>query len=259
MYIPPFSITNKMTYYISSISEKIGYLNYKNTLMANPLLSINNKIRSIHSSLSIESNSLSLGQIKDILDGHLVLGEKREIQEVKNAYEAYDKIALINPYSIDDLNTLHFIMTKYLINESGQFRSGEEGVFNGDECIFIAPPAKFVPELMQDLFEWINTEKSNIHPLILSSVFHYEFVFIHPYADGNGRMVRLWHTAILTKWKPIFEFIPIESQIEKFQDEYYSAISECHKNGDSNMFIEFILQKTDEVLEEIIKQQRPDK
>lgn len=255
MYKPPFSITNKMTYYISSISEKIGNLDYKNTLMAKPHLRRNNKIRSIHSSLKIEANSLSLGQVKDVLDGHLVLGEKREIQEVKNAYEAYDKITSINPYSIDDLNTLHSIMTKYLINESGKFRSGEEGVFNGDECIFMAPPAKFVPELMQDLFEWMNAEKDNIHPLILSSVFHYEFVFIHPYTDGNGRMARLWHTAILTKWKPTFEFIPLESQIEKFQDEYYSAISECHKNGDSNVFIEFILQKTDEVLEEIVKQQ----
>ena len=251
---PPFDITNKMLTYISSICEKIGKIDSQSNLKSKPHLRSNNKIRSIHSSLKIEANSLTLGQVRDVIDGHLVFGEQKEIQEVKNAYEAYEQISKINPYSIEDLNAMHAIMTKYLIVESGKFRIGEEGVFNGDECIFMAPPAQLVPELMARLFDWINREKNNIHPLILSAVFHYEFVFIHPYSDGNGRMARLWHTVLLSEWKPIFEFIPIESQIEKFQDGYYDAIAKSHINGDSNVFIEFILEQIDIVLDEIIAQ-----
>ena len=196
-YTPPFEITNTMLSLVSSISEKIGNLDYQNNLQSKPHLRHNNKIRSIHSSLRIEANSLTLGQVRDVIDGHLVLGEQKEIQEVQNAYAAYEKISNINPYSLQDLNAMHAVMTKYLVAESGVFRSGEEGVFNGDECIFMAPPAQFVPELMAQLFDWMNREKNRIHPLILSAVFHYEFVFIHPYSDGNGRMARLWHTALL--------------------------------------------------------------
>lgn len=253
-YTPPFDITNKMLFYVSSISEKIGNIDYQNNLESKPHLRKNNKIRSIHSSLRIEANSLTLGQVRDVIDGHLVLGEQKEIQEVKNAYEAYEQIGKINPYSIKDLNASHAVITKYLLTESGIFRSGEEGVFNGDKCIFMAPPAKFVPELMAKLFDWMNREKSSVHPLILSAVFHYEFVFIHPYSDGNGRMARLWHTVLLSKWKPIFEFIPIESQIEKFQDGYYDAISKCHTDGKSNVFIEFMLEQIDNILDEIVSQ-----
>lgn len=128
-------------------------------------------------------------------------------------------------------------MTKYLVEESGKFRLGEEGVFNGEQCIFMAPPARFVPKLMEDLFDWMRSVKNDVHPLILSSVFHYEFVFIHPFSDGNGRMARLWHTAILAKWKRIFEYIPIESQIEKFQSEYYEAIAKCHVAGESTFLL----------------------
>ena len=168
----------------------------------------------------IEANSLSLGQVRDVINGRLVLGEQKEIQEVKNAYAAYESLSEINPYSIKDLKKFHGIMTKYLVEECGEFRHGEEGVFNGDECIFMAPSAQFVPQLMDELFEWMKKSRNSVHPLIMSSVFHYEFVFIHPFADGNGRMARLWHTAILAKWKHVFEFIPIESRIEKFQDEY---------------------------------------
>lgn len=142
-------------------------------------------------------------------------------------------------------------MTKYLVTESGEFRSGEEGVFNGDQCIFMAPPAQFVPQLMNELFTWMKKARNDVHPLILSSVFHYEFVFIHPFSDGNGRMARLWHTAILSKWKTVFEYIPIESQIEKFQDEYYEAISRCHAAGESTIFIEFMLLQIDKILDDI--------
>ena len=145
-------------------------------------------------------------------------------------------------------------MTKYVVEESGDFRLGEEGVFNGDQCIFMAPPARFVPQLMDELFDWMKDTKTEIHPLILSSVFHYEFVFIHPFSDGNGRMARLWHTAILSKWKPVFEYIPIESQIEKFQEEYYEAIARCHIDGTSTIFIEFMLSQIDKILDDITVQ-----
>lgn len=145
-------------------------------------------------------------------------------------------------------------MTKYIVEESGEFRRGEEGVFNGEQCIFMAPPARFVPQLMNQLFNWMKEAHGNVHPLILSSVFYYEFVFIHPFSDGNGRMARLWHTAILSKWKTVFEYIPIESQIEKFQDEYYDAIAKCHIDGISTIFIEFMLSQIDKILDDISAQ-----
>ena len=143
-------------------------------------------------------------------------------------------------------------MTKFIEDESGSFRKGEEGVFNGDKCIFMAPPARLVPEQMKNLFDWMKNSNNIVHPLILASVFHYEFVFIHPFSDGNGRMARLWHTAILAAWKPMFEFIPIESQIEKFQDGYYDAIAKCHIDGASTVFIEFMLTQISAVLDEIL-------
>ena len=142
-------------------------------------------------------------------------------------------------------------MTKYVVEDSGEFRQGEEGVFNGNQCIFMAPPARFVPQLMDELFEWMKKAQGIVHPLILSSVFHYEFVFIHPFSDGNGRMARLWHSAILSEWNPIFEYIPIESQIEKFQDEYYDAIAKCHVHGESTAFIEFMLSQIDKILDDV--------
>lgn len=219
-----------------------------------PHLRRNNRIKSIHSSLKIEANSLSLNQVSDVIEGKMVLGEAKEIQEVKNAYDAYEKITEIDPYSIEELKKYHGIMTKYIVQESGTFRRGEEGVFNGEECIFMAPPARLVPQLTDELFCWMTENRNQVHPLILSSVFHYEFVFIHPFTDGNGRMARLWHTAILTKWKSIFEYIPIESQIEKFQNDYYAAIAKCHVEGESTIFIEFMLARIDNILDELLSQ-----
>lgn len=253
-YRPPFNITNIMMMYVSSISEKIGELNILHNLDSKPHLRRNNRIRSIHSSLKIEANSLSLRQVRDVIDGRMVLGEQKEIQEVKNAYCAYEKLSETDPYSLEDLKKLHGIMTRYTMDESGNFRNGEEGVFNGDQCIFMAPPARMVPDLMKDLFNWMKEEKASVHPLILAAVFHYEFVFIHPFSDGNGRMARLWHTALLTEWKPVFAYIPIESQIEKFQEEYYQAIARCHTAGTSDIFIEFMLRQIDRILDDILKE-----
>lgn len=253
-YKPPFTITNEILAYVSSISEKVGRISAISNLEAKPHLRRNNRIKSIHSSLKIEANSLSLGQVRDVINGKMVLGEKKEIQEVKNAYVAYERFSEIQPFSIKSIKMFHGIVTKYVVEESGDFRRGEEGVFNGDECIFMAPPAQFVPQLMDDLFSWMKEEKNKVHPLIMSSVFHYEFVFIHPFADGNGRMARLWHTAMLAKWKPIFEYIPIESQIEKFQNEYYEVIAKCHVKGESTLFIEFMLSQIDKILDDVSAQ-----
>ena len=251
MYEPPFTITNRIVSYVASISEKIGRITLLSDMEAKPHLRKNNRIKSIHSSLKIEANSLSLNQVRDVINGKLVLGEQKEIQEVKNAYDAYEKISELDPYSIDDLKKFHGIMTRYIVEESGDFRRGEEGVFNGEQCIFMAPPAQYVPQLMNELFGWMREAQTKVHPLVLSSVFHYEFVFIHPFSDGNGRMARLWHTAILSKWKPIFEYIPIESQVEKFQEDYYDAIARCHVEGESTFFIEFMLSQIDKILDEL--------
>ena len=184
-YKPPFTITNEILAYVSSISEKVGRISAISNLESKPHLRRNNRIKSIHSSLKIEANSLSLGQVRDVINGKTVLGEQKEIQEVKNAYAAYEKFSEIEPFSIRNLKLFHGIMAKYVVEESGDFRIGEEGVFNGDECIFMAPPARFVPQLMDDLFAWMKKEKNSVHPLIMSSVFHYEFVFIHPFADDH--------------------------------------------------------------------------
>ena len=251
-YIPPYQITDRIVTLIASVSEKVGQVSERMNLEAKPHLRKNNKIRSIHSSLRIEANSLSLDEVKDVIDGRAVLGAAKEIQEVKNAYAAYEEIPVIDPYSIGELKRVHGIMTKYIVEEAGAFRRGEEGVFQGDQCIFMAPPARFVPGQMQELFEWMRKSRDKVHPLVLSAVFHYEFVFIHPFSDGNGRMARLWHTVILAKWKPMFEFIPLESQIEKFQEGYYKAIADCHTDGSSTRFIEFMLEQMEIILDEIL-------
>ena len=250
-YKSPFLITNEALSLVASISEKIGRITATSNLDVKPRLRKNNRIKSIHASLKIEANSLSLGQVRDVINGKTVVGERKEIQEVKNAYAVYEQFSEINPYSMEDLKRFHGIMTKYVVEESGEFRHGEEGVFNGDQCIFMAPPARLIPQLMSDLFDWMEEAKNSVHPLILGSVFHYEFVFIHPFTDGNGRMARLWHSVILSKWKPIFEYIPIESQIEKFQEQYYDAIAKCYVDGESTAFIEFMLEQIDRILDDI--------
>ena len=258
-YQPLYTITNQILAYVSSISEKIGNISATHNLESKTHLRRNNRIRSIHSSLKIEANSLSLGQVRDVINGKIVLGKQKEIQEVKNAFDAYERIKEIDPYDIEELKKYHGIMTKYVVDISGEFRNSDEEVFDDQgRCIFIAPPPYLVPSLMDDLFNWMQDEKDNTHPLILSCIFHYEFVFIHPFCDGNGRIARLQHTTPLSKWKPIFEYIPLESQIEKFQDGYYSVIAKCHVLGESTLFIEFMLSQIDKILDDISKQVNED-
>lgn len=254
-YIPPYNITDKMLEYVSKIMEKVGEINSYMNLNRMPELRKQNRINSIHSSLAIENNQLSLFQVEDVINGRMVIGDKTDIQEVKNAYEAYNKISEVNPYSIDDLKKVHGIMTFLTVEESGRFRNHGEGVYDGDKCIFVAPSEKLVPELMEQLFSWMQLSKDTVHPLILSSVFHYEFVFIHPFSDGNGRMARLWQSALLTKWKEIFEYLPIESLIKQYQENYYNVIANCNNVGNSTEFIEFMLKMIYETINKIIIEQ----
>lgn len=253
-YVPPFTITNIMLDRVSSIMKKIGKLDNYKDLNKMPILRRNNRIKSIHSSLAIEANSLSFEQVKDIIDGKLVIGPKNEIQEVQNVYNAYLKIKEVNPYSFKDLKMIHGTLTYLTVKDSGNFRKGGEGVFdeNGN-CIFVCPPPEQVENLMSQLFDFIKEKKDEIHPLILSSIFHYEFVLIHPFSDGNGRTARLWQNVILADWEDIFEYVPIESEIMKYQNDYYKAIHNCNLKGESIEFIEFMLKMIDEVLDTLIE------
>ena len=235
-YQPLYTITNQILAYVSSISEKIGNISATHNLESKTHLRRNNRIRSIHSSLKIEANSLSLGQVRDVINGKIVLGKQKEIQEVKNAFDAYERIEEIDPYDIEELKKSHGIMTKYVVDISVEFRNSDEGGFDDrGRCIFIAPPPYLVPSLMDDLFNWMQDEKDNTHPLILSCIFHYEFVFIHPFCDGNGRIARLWHTTLLSKWKPIFEYILLESQIDKILDDISKQVNEDIEQIDPNI------------------------
>lgn len=251
MYKPPFNITNEMLKRSMSISEKLGKISNFNSLKRLPILRRNNKIKSIHSSLVIESNSLSLNAVRDVITGKNVIGDKREIQEVKNAYEAYNKIEEFDPYSENDLIKAHGILTYFIDKDNLKYRNHAEGVFDGDNVIFLAPPCDLVPSLMKDLFDWLKND-TETHILIKSCIFHYEFVYIHPFSDGNGRTARLWQNVILTSYNKIFEYLPIESYILKYQDEYYKAIDESNNIGDSNIFITFLLKMIDETLDDTI-------
>ncbi len=249
---PPYSITDKMLNYVSEIMEKIGETNYFINLNKYPELRRKTRIKSIHSSLAIENNQLSLFQVEDVINGKLVIGEQKDIQEVKNAFKAYEEIGNVDPYSIEDLKRVQGIMTYLIEEDSGRFRNHGEGVYDVDKCIFMAPSENMVPKLMDNLFNWMKEAKSSVNPLILSSIFHYEFVFIHPFSDGNGRTARLWQTVILSDWKEIFKYISIESIIKENQEEYYKAIADCNQKGDSNEFIEFMLKVINKSIDEVI-------
>ena len=242
---PPYTITDKMLNLATSIMEKIGEANYFESLNRFPELRRKTRIQSIHSSLAIENNQLSLFQVEAVING-------KAIQEVKNAYKAYEEIDNINPYSVKDLKKIHGILTFAIEDDCGKFRNHGEAVYDGDIQIFMAPPHRMGPTLMDNLFSWMNEAKEKVNPLILSSIFHYEFVFIHPFSDGNGRTAILWQTAILAHWKDLFKYIPIESIIRKHQEEYYTAIQNCNNVGNSNEFIEFMLKVINEAVDGMI-------
>ena len=253
---PPYKITDKMLNLATNIMEKIGEANYFESLNRFPELRRKTRIKSIHSSLAIENNQLSLFQVEAVINGKAVIGEQKDIQEVKNAYKAYKEIDNINPYSLEDLKKIQGILTFAIEEDSGKFRNHGEAVYDGNIQIFMAPSHTMVPILMDNLFNWMNNVKEDVNPLILSSIFHYEFVFIHPFSDGNGRTARLWQTAILSHWKDLFKYIPIESIIRKHQEEYYTAIQNCNNAGNSNEFIEFMLKVINEAVDSMILNQK---
>jgi Fic family protein len=250
-YAPPFRITDTIICLVSEISELVGVISIKNESVPNPQLRKENQIRTIHSSLAIEQNTLTLEQVTDVINGKRVLGAPNEIREVRNAYEAYNLLLALDPYDINDLLRAHNILMADLSKESGRFRMGGVGIFAGKNLIHMAPPANIVPENMRKLMNWIKT--TDAHPLIISCVFHYEFEFIHPFDDGNGRMGRMWQTLLLAKWKPLFAWLPVEDLIRERQQEYYEALATADEAADSTVFIEYMLNVIRDALGELLK------
>ena len=241
MYIPPFTLTSEIVRLIGEISEQVGSIMARlGENVPSPQLRKKNQIKTIHSSLAIEHNSLSLKQMTDIIDGKRVLGAPDEIQEVKNAIEAYRLMPELDAFKEKDLLRAHKLMMKDLVRNAGHYRQEGVGVFDGDRCLHMAPPADRVPQLMDDLFKWV--KKTDVHPLVSSCVFHYEFEFIHPFIDGNGRMGRYWQTMLLSRWKGIFAWLPVETIVKEHQQEYYNAIAKSDAAGESTVFVEFMLQ-----------------
>ncbi|MDD6488099.1 MAG: Fic family protein [Spirochaetales bacterium] len=250
MYTPPFSVSSKIIDLISRISELIGEINSLESSPRNIQLRKENRIKTIHSSLAIENNSLSLEQITAIIEGKRVLGAPNEIQEVLNAVQTYDLLLSLDSTSEKDLLRAHSLMMNDLVAQNGKYRTGGVGIFDDSEVVHIAPPAERVPALMADLFDWLRN--SDVHPLIKSCVFHYEFEFIHPFQDGNGRMGRLWQTVILKDWKDVFAWLPVETLIKENQAEYYKTLNTSDSNADSTIFTEFMLELLEKSIEEII-------
>lgn len=246
---PPFEITTSMLDKLAEIAELVGQVNAVAGLTTNPTLRRTNRIRTIYSSLAIEQNTLSLEQVTAVLNGKRIIAPPKDIAEVKNAYEIYEMMDSLNPYSVDDLLNAHAVMTRGLTVESGCFRSKPVGVVDrqGNILHFGALP-DYAPGLTRELLDWVRD--SDIHMLIKSCVFHYELEVIHPFADGNGRIGRLWHTLLLTQWKPLFAWLPVESIIHDHQDEYYAAINRSNYEGESTAFIEFMLSAIQEALME---------
>ena len=237
---PPFEITNTIIDSVAEIAELVGRLTSTNQLSSNPTLRRSNRIRTIHGSLAIEQNTLSLEQVTAVLDGKHVLAPPKDIAEVKNAYEIYERLDELNPYSVDDLLTAHGIMTREFVDESGMFRTRPVGVVDQEgRVLHFGTLPQYVPDLVMELLDWV--KNSDVHMLIRSCVFHYEFELIHPFADGNGRVGRLWHTLLLSKWNTAFAWLPVESIIHDRQEEYYAAINASNDAGESTVFIEFML------------------
>ena len=237
---PPFEITNQMIDYVAEIAELVGKLSAVSSLSANPTLRRSNRIKTIHGSLAIEQNTLSLEQVTAVLNGKHVLAPPKDIAEVKNAYEIYERLDELDPYSVDDLLTAHGIMTRGLVEESGIFRTRPVGVVDSEgHVLHFGTLPQYVPDLIMELLDWVKT--SEVHMLIRSCVFHYELELIHPFADGNGRVGRLWHTLLLSKWNSAFAWLPVESIIHDRQQEYYAAINASNEAGESTEFIEFML------------------
>ena len=241
MYKPPFTVSAKAINLIANISSQLERYAIRMEQEDTLRLRRANRIKTIHSSLAIEGNTLSEGEVQAVLEGKKVVAPLKEIQEVKNAIKTYELYPKLNPFSIQDLLLAHGTMMAGLVDEAGMFRKGGVGVFDGDKPVHIAPPSDRVRDLMNDLFGWL--ENADDHLLIRSCVFHYEFEFIHPLSDGNGRIGRLWQSLILGRLNPIFEHLPVENMVYSNQQAYYMAIKRSSDLGDSGPFIDFMLEE----------------
>lgn len=250
MYTPPFTISAKAINLIAEISAQIERYSIRMEQRDSLRLRKANRVKTIHSSLAIEGNILSEGDVTAILEGKTVIAPQRQILEVKNALKTYELYSSLNPFSIEDLLKAHYTMMCGLIDEAGIFRKKRVGVFDGTNIIHVAPPAERVRDLMEDLFAWLGT--SSDHLLVRSCVFHYEFEFIHPFSDGNGRTGRLWQSLILGRLNPLFEHLPIENMVYTHQEDYYHAIAQSSSKGDCQPFIDFMLQ---EILDTLVEHQ----
>jgi Fic family protein len=243
---PPYQITPEILKLIASISEKIGQINAKFLDKPSPKLRKENRIKTIHSSLSIEGNTLTEEQITALIENKRIIGPAKDVNEVLNAIRVYDQLQSFDPKSSKSFLNAHEILMKGLVSDNGKYRKKGVGIMAGDQIAHMAPPAENVPHLMNDLFVYLKTSKEI--SLIKSCVFHYEMEFIHPFIDGNGRMGRLWQTLILMKDYPVFEFIPFENIIHKTQSEYYHALSQSDRSGSSTPFIEYMLKVVNDSL-----------
>ena len=241
MYIPPFTVSAEAINLIAEISGQIERYAIRLEQEDGLLLRKVNRIKTIHSSLAIEGNTLNEDQVRDIIDGKTVVAPIKEIQEVKNAIATYNLYPTLNPYSVKDLLKAHGVMMQALIDDAGRFRRSGVGVFSEQGLVHMAPPAERVPFLMDDLFAWLQSSKD--HLLIRSCVFHYEFEFIHPFIDGNGRTGRLWQSLILGRLHPLFEHLPVENMVYANQQAYYDAITASTHAGQSGPFIDFMLNE----------------
>lgn len=248
-YIPPYAVTPAVTARVSEISEILGGLAALATVGLKPRLRRENRIKTIHASLAIENNTLTLEQVTAVVDGKRVLGPPREILEVKNALAAYEAMERWSSDSLDDLLAAHALLMKGLTEEAGMFRKGGVGVVSGGRVVHMAPPARMVPGHMRDLFAWLGG--TDEHPLISGCVFHYELEFIHPFADGNGRMGRLWQTVILRRWKRLFSGLPVETTILQRQAGYYRALAASDREGSATGFVEFMLEALRDALRDV--------
>ena len=243
---PPYQITAEILKLIASISEKIGQINAKFLDKPSPKLRKENRIKTIHSSLSIEGNTLTEVQITALIENKRIIGPEKDVNEVLNAINVYDQLKTLDPKSSKSFLKAHEILMKGLVTDNGKYRKKGVGIMAGNQIAHMAPPAEHVPHLMNDLFNYLKTSKEIA--LIKSCVFHYEMEFIHPFIDGNGRMGRLWQTLILMKEYPVFEFIPFENIIHKTQGDYYHALSQSDKSGSSTSFIEYMLKVVNDSL-----------
>jgi Fic family protein len=238
-YTPPFTITAAILTSVAEIAVEVGRISALREEDTLPRLRRENRLRSIHASLAIENNTLTLEQVTAVIAGKRVLGPPSEIQEVKNAFAAYEAMTAWSPSSSKNLLAAHRLLMEGLATDAGRFRAASVGIAQGKNIVHLAPPAARVPVLMKDLIHWL--KRTDAHPLISSCVFHYELEFIHPFTDGNGRMGRLWQTLILSRWNPLFTYLPVESVIRERQQDYYKVLGICDKLGNSNAFIEFLL------------------